>query len=553
MTSEVASSPVAEWFDPDMPDREACVVGPLLDAGSREHPEQVFAVYEDGSRWTYAETHRLVKSWACGLQELGVQAGDAVLVWLPNGPELIRAWFATNYIGAVYAPINTAYRGELLAHVIRNSGARVLIAHRELVQRLESIDLGEIEHVVVVGEAPDTANVDLSVRLHPTDSLERDTRDLQPIPAIMPWDTMAIIYTSGTTGPSKGVKCSYFHFRNIGMLAVGFIEPDERCFVNMPLFHIGAAGGVFGALVRRASVGIVDGFSTSRFWDQIRDMDCAVMCGMVGSVVTFLSKRPRAADDRDNPLRRVIVAPVSKQLVALAERHGFEYFTGFGMTEAPIPLVSEINPTTIGESGGYCGRPRAGVECRVVDEHDIEVPPGTVGELIVRSDRPWAMNHGYVDMPEATAAAWRNGWFHTGDAFRCDEAGRFYFVDRMKDAIRRRGENISSMEVEKTVLEYPPVRDVAAVPVPSEYDEDEVMIVVEPKPGDTIDPQALIEFLVPRMAHFMVPRYVRSIESLPKTPTNKVQKPLLKAQGVTSDTWDREASGFRLKRERLGR
>lgn len=534
-----------EWFQPDMPDRDDCVLGPLLDCGNRDHPERVFALFENGTSWSYADTWRNTRSWATGLQQLGVNAGDTVSVWLPNRPEILNAWFSANYIGATYAPINTAYRGELLSHVIHNSGAKILIGHSELLPRLVSTDLAQIEQIVCIGDLPD---IDLDVPIHSADILDGDPNSLQAIPDVMPWDTMAIIYTSGTTGPSKGVRCSYFHFYNVGMLAVGFIKTDERCFVNMPLFHIGAAGGTFGALACRASIGVVDGFSTSRFWDQIRSMNCAVMCGLVGSTVAFLSKREPAEDDKDNPLRRVIVAPVNEQVIALAKRHDFGYFTGFGMTEAPMPLISEVD-TTI--SGGYCGRPRNGVECRVVDENDIAVATGTTGELIVRSEHPWSMNHGYVNMPEATVSAWRNGWFHTGDAFRCDAEGNFYFVDRLKDAIRRRGENISSLEVEKSVLEYPQVLDVAAIPVPAEHDEDEVMIIVEPKPRQTIDPVALTDFLVDRMAHFMVPRYIRTMPTLPKTPTNKVQKPLLKSEGVTEDTWDREAAGIVLKRIRL--
>jgi len=534
-----------EWFQPDMPERDDCVLGPLLDCGNREHPDRVFALFENGTSWSYADTWRNTRSWATGLQKLGVKTGDAVSVWLPNRPEILNAWFSTNYIGAIYAPINTAYRGELLSHVIHNAGAKILIGHSELLPRLVGADLAQIEQIICIGDLPD---IDLGVPIHSADILDGDPNSLQAVPDVMPWDTMAIIYTSGTTGPSKGVHCSYFHFYNVGMLAVGFIKTDERCFVNMPLFHIGAAGGTFGALARRASIGVVDGFSTSKFWDQIRSMNCAVMCGLVGSTVAFLSKREPADDDRDNPLRRVIVAPVNAQVIALAKRHDFGYFTGFGMTEAPMPLISEVN-TTI--SGGYCGRPRDGVECRVVDKNDIEVATGSSGELMVRSDHPWSMNHGYVNMPEATVSAWRNGWFHTGDAFRCDAEGNFYFVDRLKDAIRRRGENISSLEVEKPVLEYPQVLDVAAIPVPAEHDEDEVMIVVEAKPGETIDPVALTEFLVERMAHFMVPRYIRTMPTLPKTPTNKVQKPLLKSAGVTEDTWDREAAGIVLKRIRL--
>ena len=217
------------------------------------------------------------------------------------------------------------------------------------------------------------------------------------------------------------------------------------------------------------------------------------------------------------------------------------------MSEAPIPLVSEMNPTR----SGYCGRVRSGMECRIVDGNDIEVPVGTTGELIVRANLPWSLNSGYVNAPAASLRAWRNGWFHTGDAFYMDGQGRYFFVDRLKDSIRRRGENISSLEVEKVVLQHPGILDAAAVPVPSDDAEDEVMIAVQPRPGDPIDAFELIDFLIPKMAHFMIPRYARIMDELPKTETNKVRKTRLREEGVTADTWDRERAGIELKREKL--
>ena len=200
------------------------------------------------------------------------------------------------------------------------------------------------------------------------------------------------------------------------------------------------------------------------------------------------------------------------------------------MTEISCPLVAEADTMT----NGTCGRPRPGVEARVVDEHDIEVPPGATGELIVRTAAPWAMNHGYHANPEATARTWRNGWFHTGDAFRRTEDGEFFFVDRMKDAIRRRGENISSFEVEAEATAFPAVREAAAVAVPSEAGdgEDEVLLAVAPVAGERVDPAALTAWLAGRMAYFMVPRYVRILDDLPKTPTQKVRKTELRAAGL---------------------
>ena len=182
----------------------------------------------------------------------------------------------------------------------------------------------------------------------------------------------------------------------------------------------------------------------------------------------------------------------------------------------------------------------------MADEHDYPVPPNTVGELLVRTRDPWFLNVGYYKMPEATATAWRNGWFHTGDAFRYDEDGNFYFVDRIKDAIRRRGENISSFEVEAYVMRYPAVAEVAAVAVPSEHSEDEVKVIVVPKPGQEFTPEGLIRFLIPIMPRFMIPRYVQVVEALPKTPTLRVKKGELRGTGPGEGAWDREAAGIEI-------
>ena len=217
------------------------------------------------------------------------------------------------------------------------------------------------------------------------------------------------------------------------------------------------------------------------------------------------------------------------------------------MTEVSAPLVTDLKTA----SYGSCGRPRSGIEARVVDEHDVDVPQGSVGELVLRSDTPWTMCIGYDGQAQATVDAWRNGWFHTGDLFRQDERGEFYFVDRRKDAIRRRGENISSFEVENAVRLHPDVEEAVAVGVQSEVSEEEVMAVVTARAGHTVDPQALTEFLIPRLPYFMVPRYVRVVTEVPKTETNKVRKVVFRDQGITADTWDRERAGFRLRREKL--
>lgn len=520
------------WRDPRIPPPEDCVLRPLLDRRAAERPDKVFVQFAaTGATWTYAELRREVEETAAALQALGVRQDEPVLTWLPNGPDALRLWFAVNYLGAIYVPLNLAYRGQVLEHAVRSAGARLIVGHPDLLPRLDAIDAPALERRVAVQDAG-------SVR-------RPGARPAPPERPIMPWDTQSVIYTSGTTGPSKGVLCSYLHAASAANAFYAATE-DDRNMVNLPLFHAGGTGAIYRMLVKGGSVALVEAFDTNSFWDTVRATGTTCLT-LLGAMVPFLLKRPPAPDDRDHTLKKVVLVPLSDDAQAFAERFGVDVYTTFNMTETSWPLVSERNPTV----RGTCGRPRPGVEARIVDEHDCEVAPGVAGELILRTDTPWAMNHGYHNNPEATARAWRNGWFHTGDAFRRDDDGNFFFVDRLKDAIRRRGENISSFEVEAELMAHPSVREAAAVAVPSEHGEDEVLAIVAPVAGGTVDPAELLSFLLPRMPHFMVPRYVRVLGELPKTPTQKVQKNLLRADGVTPDTWDREAAGIRVRRERL--
>jgi crotonobetaine/carnitine-CoA ligase len=311
---------------------------------------------------------------------------------------------------------------------------------------------------------------------------------------------------------------------------------------NLPLFHVSGAGAVMDRLTKGGTCVLYDGFRPSTFWDTVRQFNVTGGC-LVGAMTQFLLRQPPSDRDRDHPLRNVVTVPWNQDSKAVAERYGLQMHTAFNMTETAVPIRSGANPSAL----GTCGQPRPGIEARVVDENDIEVPHGDTGELILRASRPWELSPGYYKNPEATATAWRNGWFHTGDAFRRDSAGDFFFVDRIKDAIRRRGENISSFEVEAEALGHPAVLEAAAVAVPSAEGEDEVLLVVTANAGHGIDPRDLLRFLAPRMAHFMLPRYVRVIDAMPKTPTAKIEKHRLKAAGVTPDTWDREAHGISVR------
>jgi crotonobetaine/carnitine-CoA ligase len=538
-----SSSLLPTWFDPRMPDRSLCVLGQLLARAAESRPEHVFAVFNDGTEWTYAQVFHLARKHAAGLQQLGVEKGDRVLAWLPNGPDVLLTWFATNLLGACIVPINTAYRGQLLEHVVANTRARLMVTSGKLVERLRDIDLACLVSLVVTGDEPAEAISGLDVL--PAAALEGNDADLEPATGLMPWDLQSIVYTSGTTGPSKGVMSSYFHQYTVATVLHGHMSESDRIFVNAPMFHVGGTGAVTAALIHSGSVAIVDGFKADTFWDRIRDTGSTLTSGLIGSMAPYLAKCATVADQTENRLRRTHFYPVSEETIEFARNFDFEYFSGYGMTELPMVMITDVNSTVLRS----CGRPRSGVQCRLVDEHDQEVAPGESGELIVRSDQPWSLTHGYYGMPEATAEAWRNGWFHSGDLLRQDDAGNFYFVDRKKDAIRRRGENISSEEVEAVVHMHPDVQDAVAVAVPSEYGEDDVMVVVSSKDGP-VDPAELFDFLQSRMAHFMLPRYIRIVSAMPKTPTDKIQKHKLRDEGVTDDTWDRESDGIRIKAAR---
>jgi crotonobetaine/carnitine-CoA ligase len=537
-----------ETTDSRIPPRDRVVTRALMERWNRECPDKVFVKFaDDGEAWTYREFRQLVLQTAVGLQRLGVAQGDHVLVWLPNSREHLRVFFALSYLGAVFVPINTAYRGALLAHVIENSDARLAIVHADLAPRLEGVALAALADAVVVGgpmACPGLrTHAYADVLLPASGVLEPPARPIEP------WDPQSIIYTSGTTGPSKGVLSSYLHIHtNAGPETWPCVTGQDRFLVNMPMFHIGGMGVVFVMFVRGGSIAFAERFDTATFLDTVRATGTTATF-LLGVMASFLEKLPPRPDDADTPLRLAFMVPLAGDIAAFSRRFGCEIYTIFNMTEISTPIISEPNPLV----RGTCGRKREGVDVRLVDDNDCEVPDGTVGEMIVRTDRPWGMNSGYYKNPEATAAAWRNGWFHTGDSFRRDAQGYYYFVDRKKDAIRRRGENISSFEVEADVLAHPDVREVAAIGVPNEHSEEDVLVVIAPMAGRAIDPPALLEFLRTRMAHFMVPRYMRVVDELPKTPSSKVMKAELRRQGVTADTWDRERAGIQVKADRFHR
>jgi carnitine-CoA ligase len=524
---------------PPFPTREECVVPDLLSARAVATPEKPFILFDE-EQWTYADAAR--EAWRAGhaLQRCGVSAGDYVSVWIPTSPDVLRGWFGANAVGAVYAPLNLAAKGNYLQHTLNLAGSKVLIADHQLVERLAGVEAPSLETVVIVGgEAPRG----LPWETVTLDELLDGVPDDRPVLArpSEPWDDLSLIYTSGTTGPSKGVRAAHAAFWNYAnCFILPYVDKNDRYLNALPMFHTAGTGITYSMLRAGGSVALAKSFSASRFWDDVRRFEATITIAIHG-MVTFMLDQPSRPDDADNPLRTVYMGPLTRHK-EFAERFGVSVYTAYGMTEVPVPITSSLDP----EDASSCGRAAEPVhyELRLVDEHDVPVPPNTPGELVARHSLPWTINSGYKNMPEATADAWRNGWFHTGDQFTQDEDGNFYFLDRIKDVIRRRGENISSFEVEAEVTSHPLVKDAAAVAVANPDVEEtagdeEVKIVVVLQPGAELDPLELTEYLAARMPAYWVPRFVEFAPELPRTESHKVKKGDLRDAGITAQTWDR--------------
>ena len=514
----------------------------LLGARADATPDHVYAEFIDGRRKTVAELAGEAWTLAGALRGLGVAPGDHVASWQPNGEAAVRDFFGILCARAIHTPLNTAYRGRILEHAVNLSGAAVLLAHPELVPRLADLRLPSLRVVVTSGEAALRAPVQ-GLSVIDAGELLASARPVPDGARVGGWETMAMVFTSGTTGPSKGVLQSYFYYRRLSQDFLGELRGSDRYYHCLPPFHQGALVAMYTMLRDGGSIFVRDGFRVGAFWEEARRSG-STSALLIGGMANLLMKQPQRPDDADNPMRTVKIVPLIPDFREFGARFGVEVTTCYGMTEIGTPFVS-LDP----DNGATCGKLSAGFQVRLADEHDLEVQ-GT-GELLVRHDDPWTLNSGYKDMPEATAAGWRNGWFHTGDAFRRDADGNYYYVDRIKDAIRRRGENISSMELEREVVAHPAVLEAAALGVPSQHADDEVLVIVVPRPGMAIDMVDLTTFLSARLPHYMVPRYVRVVAELPKTPTNKVRKAELRAEPMGTDVWDREAAGILIRRDAL--
>jgi crotonobetaine/carnitine-CoA ligase len=509
-----------------------------------ERPDLPAMIDVGGRSLTWARFHDANLRWAAAYRAAGVGAGDTVVTMLPNSFEAYHAWIGAAWLRAIEVPANNMYRGHMLQYLLNDSDATVLVIAERFVDRLELV-AGDVAHLRTV-VVPDASGPlpELPFEVVRGDELLASVEPADDLAGPEVWDTAALIYTSGTTGPSKGVVVPWGElFQSPMILPDDFVEPGDPYYTMYPAFHLSGKCGLYNAAHTKSHLVVREALSITEFWDDIRRYEVR-SAGLLGPIAAMLMTMPARDDDADNPLERVVMGPIIPNIDDFKARFGVKHVTtGFGMTEIGFPIAAPWDPP----NPRTCGRRREGpphFDIKIVDEHDIEVPVGTVGELLVRAYDPWVMNVGYWKAPEHTARAWRNGWFHTGDAFVEDEDGWLYFVDRMKDSLRRRGENISSFEVEAGVLQHPAVAEVAVVGVPSDLGEDEVKAVIVRHADQPLTPEELIEFLVPRMPRFMIPRYVEFVDALPKTDgTFRVRKVELRETLVTAATWDREAAG----------
>jgi crotonobetaine/carnitine-CoA ligase len=523
------------------------VLGELIEERAKRLVDKRFLRFKDQS-FTYEQMNRFSNRCANAFQRMGITKGDRVSIMLPNCPEFIHLWFGLAKIGAVEVPVNTSYKGEFLRHIVDQSDSRIFVIGNEFLDRLKLIEssLGKLEKVVVLGGLTKEETAGFKIPMMSFEEFFKGSEEPVDI-KILPSDPLSIIYTSGTTGLSKGALGPHKFWVVVAekMLECREGGKDDIFFTFLPLYHFNAQClTTMTALIAEAEMVLSDKFSASRFWDEIRKYK-ATQFNYLGAVMPILAKQPERPDDIDNPVSIAFGAGCPQAVMDEVEkRFGLKCLEGFGMTEIGIPIHVRVND----RRPGSCGKPLDIYEVQLVDDEDNEVPVGEPGEIIFRPREPFTMMLGYYNMPEKTLETYRNLWFHSGDLGRRDEDGYFYFVDRKKDALRRRGENISSFEVERAINTHPSVLESAAVAVRSELAEDEVKICVVLRPGASLSPDELIGYANERMPYFAVPRFVEFMDALPKTPTERVQKYLLKQAGVTANTWDREKSGVQVTR-----
>lgn len=543
MSNHTAMNAVASTAGESYVASSSRVLGDWLREEARADPNRKFV--QCGSPWmSLAELDRQSDRLAAGLQSIGLEKGDRLAIMLQNRIEYVILVFACAKAGVVQVPINPYLRGEFLRHQLAQSQSRVIVADGLGMQQIAPLvdQLPELRHRVLVGE-PVPGDVE-----SPHDKLFSTLAATQaePEPVVLkPSDLCVIMYTSGTTGPSKGCMISHGYYCYIpgAFIAAGWCGRGDVIFGATPMFHFsGQVWLVAMALAAGGSAVVEPSFSATTFMQRAAETGANVLMGM-GAMAMAIMARPPSEKDKQHSIRQATWVPMT-------EEKQNEFYARFGVQViSEVYGQSECWPSTLGVLGARrklasLGRVIPGMQVRLVDEDDNEVPVGEVGEITVRPDRPNMVFQGYWNDPEATVKSFRNLWHHTGDNGRFDEDGFLYFADRKKDSLRRRGENVSSIELEQAVMRHPGVFQAAAHSVPSELTEDEVKVCIVRAQDAEVDIKELFEFFKKSIPYYAIPRYVEFLDVLPANINGRVQKFVLRERGITPETIDLEALGL---------
>ncbi|WP_042356157.1 AMP-binding protein [Bacillus rubiinfantis] len=530
------------------------VIANLLETCAAQRGSNTFIVdlVSGKEEISYSEMKKSVDILAANLYQIGIRKGTHVAILMPTSRDFLYLWFALAKIGAVEIPINTIYKGDTLQYLINDCDAPYLILNEEFYDEFTNISSGlkNIKTVILHGqnecnalenwetyqwEALTVYHEEILIHLH---------RELENDP-IKHYDPACIIYTSGTTGPSKGVLITNHHLYFMGLFQADIMQytTDDISLNFLPFYHVAAKFITLGCMISGAKMVLKKNFSVTGFWDEIQEHQITLFPA-VGGILTMLYNQPVNEKEANNSVRAVYAIPAPKEnYIEIQQRFGLKLVEAYGSTEWNAVTATEMEE----DCPGSCGKPLTEfVDILIVDEHDHPCKPGQAGELLVRPKLPHIVMLGYYNKPEKTVEAWQNLWFHTGDRFYQDDKGYLYFLDRMKDAIRRKGENISSFEMESMLNKHPEIAESAVIAIPSPIGEDDIKACIVLKQESSLTYLDIVEYCYQNMGHFMVPRYIEFYNELPRTPTGKLLKMPLQEEArksSSSKTWDCEKDG----------
>ena len=511
-------------------------LGTLLECKAAENTGKPYLYFLD-KEISYTDIDANANRMANAFSNLGVTKGNHVAIMLPNCPEYLYCWFGLAKLGAVTVTINTQFKGESLKYLVEASDSQFMVVTPDFLPQYDEI-APKIKGVrrVVFDTTERTGNKESLVTLFrespPTHALDTSSViDIEPL---------IITFTSGTTGLPKLVRNSHRAYITAARDLVLYAELSykDRIYSSLPLYHVNPqVYCVLAALVASASVIVAPRLSASRFWDEVREYQ-ATAFSYVGAVLPILLAQPENSEDKDVPARKCFGGGAPKEVYEkVSQRFGIEVLEMYGMSETGT--WNTINKPGRGRAG-TTGDLREGFEVRIFDDKDNELPPGEIGEIVVRPKKSFVMFDGYYKSPEETVKCSINWWFHTGDLGKVDNDGYYYFCGRKKESIRRGGENIPPYEIEKEISEHPAVAESAAFGIPDPIMGEEIKVAIVLRPRKKVTHEEIIAWCKPRLPKFMLPRYIEFMENLPKSASEKVQKMALKELGLTHNTWDRQ-------------